>query len=204
MALKDIDIPEPIKLKFHNSFDIFDDEKLFQLCVDNPNMKIERSQEGELIVMLPVGMEGSSKENIVSGELYLWNKEKKAGVAFNSNAGFTLPNRAMRSPDAAFVFKESWKKLPIEERKKFGHICPEFVVEVRSESDSLIVLKDKMLEWIENGANLAWLIDPIEEKAYIYRPNNDIEIINSFNESISGESVLPDFQLDLSLLNEEI
>lgn len=204
MAVNNINTFEPIQIKFNKSFNVFNDNDLFNLCMENENFKIERTSNGELIFMSPVGIAGSSRENVISTELQIWNKEKKLGIVLNSSAGFTLANNAMRSPDAAFIKKESWQKLPEEEREKFGSICPEFIVEVRSKSDRLNILHDKMIEWIENGAELAWLIDPIEKKAYIYRPNSEVELMDSFEGTLSGESILPGFNFELSLLKENI
>ena len=180
-----------------------DDDKLFELCMKNKDIRFERMPEGELIVMLPVGSEGSARESIIILRIGIWNDKYKLGKVFSSSGGFTLPDGAMRSPDVAFINTERWKALPLLKRKKFAPICPDFVAELRSESDNLQDLKEKMNEWITNGCRLAWLIDPLEEKAYIYRANSDINTIDSFNEKLFGEDVLPNFVLDLKEFREE-
>ncbi len=194
---------EPIVLDFQGIVDLRDDDKLFDLCIKNRETRIERTMEGEIILMLPVGGEGSSREGILTAYFVNWNKDKKLGKVFSPTGGFVLPSGAMRSPDVSFIKMDRWKAIPLLKRKKFLPICPDFVVELRSESDSLKKLKDKMTEWMANGCRLAWLIDPLEEKAYIYKPNKEIEEISSFNEKLSGENVLPGFELDLSGLREE-
>jgi len=192
-----------IFLDFDGIIDITSDQ-LFELCGQNRELRIERTEEGKLAIMLPVGGEGSSKEMTIEGELYQWNKKTRLGIVFNSSGGFTLTNGAVRSPDAAFIVKTKWKALSILKRKKFAPICPDFVAELRSETDRLNALKEKMVEWMNNGCRLGWLIDPMEEKAYIYRPDQEVQIINSFREKLYGEAVLPGFELDLSeLLNED-
>ncbi|GMT49198.1 MAG: hypothetical protein IEMM0008_0737 [bacterium] len=194
---------EPIVLDFQGIADLKDDDKLFDFCLQNRELRIERTEEGKLIIMLPVGGEGSSREFGLSGLFYIWNKKHKLGKVFSPTGGFILPSGAMRSPDVSFIKMDRWKAIPLLKRKKFLPICPDFIGELRSESDGLIKLKEKMTEWMANGCSLGWLIDPIEEKAYIYRPNRDIEEVASFSEKLSGEDVLPDFELDLKELREE-
>ncbi len=194
---------EPLVLDFEGIIDFTDDDKLFDFCVQNRDLRIERTREGKLIIMLPVGGEGSKKEGLLTILIGSWNRENKLGTVLSPSGGFIMPSGAMRSPDVSFVKIDRWKAVPLLKRKKFLPICPDFVVELRSESDHLKKLKDKMMEWMANGCLLAWLIDPLEEKAYIYRPNKEIEEIGSFNEKLSGEDVLPGFELDLSELQEE-
>lgn len=203
MAVKITEPIDPIKIKLNAHFDLTNNDDFFQFCADNPDINVERTQDGELVFMAPVGSDGSLNEEILSGELYLWNKEKKLGFVFSPSAGFTLKNNAMRSPDAAFIYKDKWTSLSKDQREKFAPICPDFVVEIRSQSDRLSLLQDKMLEWIENGAELAWLLDPLEEKAYIYRLNKRLEEIYSFDGQLSGENILPGFIFDLTLLKKE-
>jgi len=179
------------------------DDQLYEFCIKNDEVCIERTQEGELVMMLPVGSEGGSRESDLIYFLQHWNKKYKLGKVFSSSAGFTLSNGAMRSPDVAFIIKERWKALPLLQRKKFAPICPDFIVELRSETDNLGRLKQKMEEWIENDCRLGWLIDPLEEKAYIYKPDETTQIIDSFDEKLSGEKLLPSFELSLSELRVE-
>lgn len=125
---------------------------------------------------------------------------KDLGVGFDSSGGFRLPDTSMRAPDAAWVRMERWQQLSIKEQEKFAPLTPDFVIEIRSKSDSLPELNNKMLKWTANGCRLAWLIDPLEQKAYVYTPDGLTETLNSFDETLSGGEVLPGFQLDLSVL----
>ncbi|GMT49109.1 MAG: hypothetical protein IEMM0008_0648 [bacterium] len=193
---------EPIVLDFQGIVDLGNDDKLFDFCLQNREFRIERTEEGKLIIMLPVGGEGSKKEGLLTILIGSWNRKSKLGTVLSPSGGFILPSGAMRLPDVSFITNERWKAIPLLKRKKFLHICPDFVVELRSESDNLQKLKNKMIEWMENGCRLAWLIDPLEEMAYIYRPNKEIEEIASFNEKLSGEDVLPELRLDLNELLE--
>src|SRR5271169_3004340 len=182
----------------------FTDDQLFKFCAVNRDLRIERTREGKLIIMAPMGGEGGNNESILIAELVNWNKKYELGMTFSSATGYKLPNGAMLSPDASFITSEKWKFLTKEQRKKFLPLCPDFIAELRSESDSIKVLKAKMAEWMENGCRLAWLIDPLEEKAYIYRPNKEIEIVDTFDKKLSGEDLLPGFELDLSEFREQM
>ena len=178
----------------------FTKEQLFELCVTNKKMAIEWSAKKELIIMPPTGTETGSYELNAGSILWNWAKRTGLGIGFSSSAGFTMPNGSMRSPDAAWITTERWNALTKEEKKKFAPICPDFVIEIRSESQLLKHCQEKMLEWIENGCRLAWMIDSVEQKAYIYRPNKVVEIVNSFENCLKGEDVLPEFELDLRIL----
>lgn len=170
-------------------------------CLRNKHLRIERDKFGNVIVMPPVHTSTGDKETTVQGMVFLWNLTAKMGKVFNSSTGFTLPNRAMRAADTAFVSWERWEKLTEKEKNSFAPVCPDFVVEIRSDSDkSLKKLKEKMEEWIENGARLGWLVDTFEQKTYIYRANGSIEIAEGFDKTLSGEDVLPGFAFDLSLI----
>ena len=130
----------------------------------------------------------------------LWNRQTGLGLVFDSSTGFKLPNGAVRSPDASWIRKERWDTLAPADRKKFAPLCPDFVVELRSETDNLEKLREKMAEYIENGCQLAWLIDPTEQNAYIYRPGRTVEEIADFDQRLSGENVLVGFEFELSIL----
>ncbi len=201
-VIEKIRVDKPITIDLKGIIDL-DDDQLYDLCIRNKELRFERSNMEELAIQLPVGSEGGNREFNLMGLFYVWNKEYNLGKVFSSSTGFTLPNGAMRSPDASFITHTRWKAISKEERKKFAPICPDFIVELRSKSDEIEGLKKKMTEWMNNGCRLAWLIDPIEEKAYIYRPNKDTETINSFELVLSGENVLPDFELPLSELIED-
>ena len=201
-VIEKIRVDKPITIDLKGIIDL-DDDQLYDLCIRNKELRFERTNQEELVIQLPVGSGGGAKENTLSFFITAWNREKKSGIVFSPSTGFTLPNGAMRSPDVSFIRHERWKALSKEDKKKFAHICPDFIAELLSESDSIDHLKDKMIEWMDNGCRLAWLIDPIEEKAYIYRPDKETETIDTFDTVLSGENVLPDFELPLPELNED-
>jgi Uma2 family endonuclease len=185
----------PLKIRLHQSMKMTD-EQFFDFCQLNQDVNIERNSHGELIFMSPTGAEGEERNFNLVGQLWLWTKQDSTGVGFGSSGGFTLPNGAVRSPDAAWIDKKRWQQIDNNLRKKFAPICPDFVVELRSETDSLQILQDKMQEYIDNGASLGWLIDPIKQKVYIYRPNTDVEELDH-PISLDGENVLSGFVLNL-------
>ena len=166
-------------------------------CEQNHKVRIERTAGGELEIMPPAGMYTGNRNIKISSRLYVWAKRDGTGEAFDSSAGFTLPNGAIRSPDASWIPKSRLAELTTEDKSGFGHICPDFVVELRSRSDRLSVLRAKMEEYIENGARLGWLIDPRDRRVYVYRPNYEVEILES-PETVSAEPELAGFTLELS------
>ncbi len=176
------------------------DDELFRLCAANRDLRIERDSQGNLILMAPAGGETSARNSLFIADLVIWNRETRLGIAFDSNGGFVLPNGAMRAPDASWIPIERWNQLSAEQRKKFLPLCPDFVIELRSPSDRLKDLQKKMQEWMDNGCRLGWLIDPVEEKTYVYRENGGNSVVESFDETISGEDVLPGFVLELKEL----
>jgi|SRR6478672_9809775 len=175
------------------------DEQFFQLCQHNRDLRFERSASGELIIMPPTGSDIGSRNIDLSYQLQGWSRQNSLGLAFDSSTGFKLPNGANRSPDAAWVKRERWDALTTEEKEKFAPLCPDFVVELRSKTDSLEKLQAKMREYIENGARLGWLLDRKNQRVEIYRMNGEIEILQSPS-SLSGEDVLPGFVLDLKTI----
>ncbi|MFM6280994.1 MAG: Uma2 family endonuclease, partial [Dolichospermum sp.] len=150
---------------------VMTDDQFFDFCQLNRHFRIERNQIGGLFIMSPTGSETEERNFNLIVQLGIWTKQDGTGVGFGSSGGFTLPNGAVRSPDAAWIKRTKWEIIPAEKRKKFAPICPEFVVELRSENDSLSTLKEKMQEYIDNGTQLAWLIDRKQRKVFIYRPN---------------------------------
>lgn len=176
------------------------DEEFFWFCQENKDLRIERNENLEIIIMAPVGTFGGYKSGEAFGQLLLWNKKSKTGKVFDSSTGFTLPNRAMLSPDASWISNERWATVPKQEYHRFAHVCPEFVIEVRSKNDTLEDLKAKMNVWISNGAQLAWLIDPFEKQVYIYRISKDIIVLNGFTEHLKAEAPVLGFELDLNAL----
>ncbi|MBE8985915.1 Uma2 family endonuclease [Nostoc sp. LEGE 12450] len=183
--------PSTLKLKIDLT-----DEQFFQMCQKNRDYRFERTASGELLIMPPTGSDTGNRNFDMVVELGIWNKQTKLGKGFDSSTGFTLPNGAERSPDASWVKIERWNALTPEQQEKFAPICPDFVVELRSRTDSLKELQEKMQEYIENGAKLGWLIDRKNKRVEIYRPGKDVEILDNPT-SLSGENVLPGFVLNL-------
>lgn len=172
-------------------------EQFQQIAAVNRDLRLERTATGELIVMPPTGSETGNRNLDISGQLWLWNRQTKLGVVFDSSSGFKLPNGADRSPDASWVKLERWQTLTPKEREGFAPLCPDFVVELRSKSDNMEPLREKMREYITNGSRLGWLIDRKNQKVEIYRQNQDVEILDH-PRTLSGEEVLPGFVLDLT------
>lgn len=175
------------------------DEEFYELCQKNEEFLIERSSVGELIVLPLADAETSHRNFVLTGEFGQWAEQNGQGMGFASSTGFTLPNGAIRSPDLAWIKGGRWEALSKKARQKFAHICPDFVVELRSKTDRLKTLQAKMAEYLENGAQLGWLIDPIERKVHIYRLNQDVEILHD-PDTVSGDPVLPGFTLPLSVV----
>ena len=173
------------------------EDEYFEFCVSQHELRIEMTKEGQMIVMMPVGGEGSNRNFILTARLGAWAETNQSGIGFDATVGFRLPNKAKRGPDAAWVKRERWDALTPKERKKFPPLCPDFVVELRSDTDRLAKLQDKMQEYIDNGAQLGWLIDPIEKRVHVYRPGQPIEILDHPTE-ISGEPLLSGFVLKLA------
>jgi len=173
------------------------DEQFYQLCQTNRDVRFERTAKGELIIMPPTGGETGERNWELAGQLWNWNRQTKQGKGFDSSTGFKLPNGAYHSPDAAWVKLERWEALTLEQRQKFPPLAPDFVVELRSASDDLKPLQDKMQEYIDNGVCLGWLIDPHSHRVEIYRPGSEVEVLQSPT-VLSGEDVLPGLVLDLN------
>ena len=173
------------------------DDAFYQLCRNNPDIKFERTATGELVVMSPVGGEGGKREADLITDLNIWNRQAKLGVVFSSSAGFKLPNGADRSPDAAWVKQERWDALSPEQQRKFPPIAPDFVIELRSESDDLEELRAKMQEYRDNNVILGWLINPKDQQVEVYRQGQPVELLAA-PESLSGEAILPGFNLELN------
>lgn len=171
-------------------------------CEANDELRIERDSKGVIYIMAPLHTESGRKESILNYLVSAWNYQTKLGEVFSSSAGFTLANNAMRSPDVSWISKQRYAQLPKEERMQFAHICPDFVIELRSDSDTLKSLKTKMEEWRSNGCRLGFLIDPFSERAYIYREGTELVEEKDFNAKLSGEDVLPEFELDLGVLKD--
>ena len=171
-------------------------EQFYQLCEENPDLKLERNAKGELIVMPPTGGETGKSNSTANAQIWTWNDRTELGEVFDSSTGFTLPNKADRSPDVSWVEKSRWSALTPEQREKFIPLCPDFVIELVSPSDSLKKTQEKMQEYMENGCRLGWLINSKKREVEIYRPGQDVEVLQS-PLTLSGENVLPGFVLNL-------
>jgi Uma2 family endonuclease len=176
-----------------------DDDELLAFCAKNRELRIERTKDGELIIMPPTGSETGRKNFALIGKLAVWVERDGTGVGFDSSTGFILPNGAERAPDAAWVKKERWFALSEEQRQKFAPLCPDFVVELRSPTDTLAELCDKLEEYIESGARLGWLIDPFERRVHVYQPGRPPEVLADPGE-VAGDPVLPGFVLPLDVI----
>ncbi len=172
------------------------DEQFFELCQINSDLRLERNQKGDIIIMPPTGGETSNRNSEITRQLGNWARRDTIGAAFDSSAGFTLPNGADRSPDAAWVSHERLSLLTPEQKKKFIPLCPDFVIELLSPTDSLAATQAKMVEYLDNGARLGWLIHPEAKRVYIYRPGAAVEELKDLTH-LSADPELPGFTLDL-------
>lgn len=172
------------------------DDQFFELCQLNRDLRLERTAEGDIIVMPPTGFETGSRNSSITGQLHNWATKDGTGVACDSSTGFKLPNGAERSPDAAWITRERLAQLTPEQKQKFLPLCPDFVIELRSASDKLETLQAKMDEYIENGARLGWLIDPQTRCVHIYRSGAAVETREDVS-NISADPELSGFVLDL-------
>ena len=171
-------------------------ERYRAFCQANPNLRIEMTATGEIIVMPAAHSRTGEQNSEISMQLGIWARKDGRGVAFDSSAGFDLPNGSNRSPDAAWVLETRITVLPPLEQDGYLPLCPDFVIELRSRSDSLPGLKEKMQEYMENGARLGWLIDPVAQQVFVYLPGKEPEYM-ARPDRLSGEDVLPNFVLEL-------
>jgi Uma2 family endonuclease len=174
----------------------FSDDEFFDFCMANEGMNIERNSKREIIIMPPTSYESGFQELDLCFYVKLWNHTHKGGIMFSSQTGFTLPNQAIRSPDCSWISWERHNQLSEEDRKKFAHIAPDFVAEIKSPSDSWKGLQFKMVEYIENGVQLGWLIDVSKQKIMIYTPDNMEPQEQNFG-IIDGGNVLVGLEIDL-------
>lgn len=188
--------PDPLVLHLGPVVQRMSDEEFYQFCQLHPDLRIERTSEGDLIIMPPTGGETGRSNFNLSGLFSNWVMADGTGVGFDSSTEFALPNGACRSPDVAWVRNERWEALTAGERKRFPPLCPDFVIELRSDTDRLSTLQAKMQEYIDNGAQLGWLIDPLKKKVWVYRPNAEVECLDN-PESVNGDPVLAGLVLPL-------
>jgi Uma2 family endonuclease len=172
------------------------EQQFFELCQLNRDLRIERTSQGDLVIMPPTDGETGRMNFELTALFGRWVHADGSGVGFDSSTGFTLRNGANRSPDLAWVKRQRWEALTQEQRRGFAPLCPDFVLELRSPSDSLAYVQAKMREYLDNGAQLGWLIDPIEKKVYVYRPQAPVECLDD-PPTLSGDPVLPGFVIDL-------
>lgn len=175
------------------------DRQFYDLCLANPDLKIERTAQGELIFMPPTGGETGKRNATLTSRFVIWNESANLGEVFDSSTCFKLPNGANRSPDVAWVCQERWNALSPEAREQFPPISPDFVLELMSPSDTLTVTQAKMHEYIDNGVRLGWLINRQQSFVEVYRPHQPVSRLDS-PQTLSEEEVLPGFTLDLSAI----
>ncbi len=187
-----------ILVQIPNTLRVTDDQFL-ELVRANPDLRMERTAEGELIIMSPTGSEGGNYNAELTTDFGIWNRQAKLGKIFDSSTGFKLPNGATRAPDTAWVKQARWDALTPEQQKGFAPLCPDFVLELASETDDIEILQAKMQEYLENGCFLGWLIDPETRQVEIYRPDQEVEVLQN-PESLSGEDILPGFTLNLETI----
>jgi Uma2 family endonuclease len=171
--------------------------QFYEFCLANRDLRIERTASGEVIIMPPAFSDTGNRNFNIAAQLGVWTEQDRTGIGFDSSAGFTLPNGATRSPDASWIKLERWNALTEDQKASFAPICPDFVIELRSSSDTLTRLRDKMQEYIANGVSLGWLIDRKNRTVYIYRPDREPELLEN-PETVSGEPELPGFVLRLA------
>ena len=191
LALPEID--QPIRIRFEHPLT---DDELLRFCAENDPLRVERDKNGDLIVMTPTGLEGGGVEGDVFGELRNWALQDGRGKAYGPNAGVTLPDSSVRAADASWVSWQRLNALTPEQRKTFAPVCPEFVIEVRSESDSLRELQAKMQMWIANGVEVAWLVDPSRKAVEVYRPGREAEVLEG-GSAVEGDGPVAGFVLEL-------
>ena len=196
-----LDVDKDTRYTIQNYRDNMTDSEFMEFCMVNKRMRIERDQNQNIIIMAPLTGFSSYYEGKPFSKLDYWTENIYGkGVSFNSSVGFNLPNGSTRMPDACWISPERWANVTEEDMEKFLTVIPDFVIEVRSKIDRLSRLQDKMLEWIESGVRLAWLINPKDKQSIIYRSNGTIEIIDGFENVLNGEDVAPGFEFDLKIL----
>ena len=172
-------------------------QEFYEFCLANRDLRIERTDKGEVIIMPPAFSDTGNRNFNIAVQLGIWADQDATGLGFDSSAGFTLPNGATRSPDASWISLSRWNVLTDEQKASFAPICPDFVIELRSASDRLNDLQEKMLEYLMNGILLGWLIDRKNRQVYVYRPNQDVEILDN-PETVKGDPELPGFGLQMA------
>ena len=194
MVLNDIETNSPIRIQPVRPMT---DEEYYRFCVANPDLRIERTAEGEIVIMPPTGFDTAGRNADLTAQLYTWARRDGRGRAADSNVEYILPSGAARSPDASWVLRHRLARLTADQRKKFPPLCPDFVVELRSPSDRLRQVQAKMREWMDNGARLGWLIDPESRIVYVYRPGKTTERLVD-PDRVEGEAPVDGFVLEMA------
>jgi Uma2 family endonuclease len=206
IAIADTVIPVPftddtrsvrLHFDFENQKRKLTPDEFWEFCAKNRKLRAELTKDGDVIIMAPTGFESSELNSEINFQLQSWARRNGTGTVTESNGAYVLPNGATYAPDAAWTQNERLEKFTSEEKQKFLLLCPDFVIELRSSSDNLGNLKQKMQDWIDNGVRIAWLIDPFQKKVHIYTPDREPEISDD-PKSVSGENVLPGFELNLT------
>jgi Uma2 family endonuclease len=196
LLVKSVKTPLPIDLSSLIDLSQMSDAQFYEFCLTNPDLRIERNANGEIVVMPPAFSDTGNRNGRIFGQLFVWAEADGTGEVFDSSSGFTLPNGAMRSPDAAWILSERWNALLPEQQASFAPIAPDFVVELRSSSDTLASLQDKMAEYVANGVQLGLLIDRKSRQVHIYRPEQAPKILEE-PESVNCGPELPGFELKM-------
>jgi Uma2 family endonuclease len=176
---------------------LFSDDQFYEFCRLNGDLDIERTAQGDLLIMAPASFRTSHLNLRIAAQLDQWAERDGTGVATESSGGFILPNSAMRAPDAAWIRRDRLTTVPQEQQERFLPLCPDFAIELRSSSDTLGAAQSKMREYLDNGLRLGWLIDPFARRVYVYRPGADVDVLED-PAGVDGAPVLPGFRLDLS------
>jgi len=188
IAIADTVIPVPftddtrsvrLHFDFENQMRRLTPDEFWEFCAKNRKLRAELTRDGDVIIMAPAGFESSELNSEINFQLQSWARQNGTGLVTESNGAYILPNGAVRAPDAAWILKSRVEVFDDDAREKFLPLCPDFVIELRSSSDNLTNLKQKMQEWIDNGARLAWLIDPLRKQVHIYRPEREPEILEN-------------------------
>lgn len=197
LLVKSIEGALPIDLSSLTTPATMSDQQFYEFCRTNPDLRIERNASGEIIVMPPAFSDTGNRNGRIFGQLYVWSEANGTGEAFDSSSGFTLPNGATRSPDVAWILSARWQALTPEQQASFAPVAPDFVVELRSSSDTLVSLQEKMEEYVANGVRLGVLIDRKNRRVYCYRPSQELETLDN-PDAVSCDPEMPAFVLQMA------
>lgn len=198
-ATLDISVPAPVVVHFEPSKLLMNDEEFFRFCQLNPELRIERTSGGDILVIAPSGGKTGRRNARLTAAFVNWAEKDGSGQFFDSSTEFILPNGAGRAPDLSWIRNDRWFALTEKQQEQFPPLCPNFIVELRSPTDRLETLRAKMKEYAANGAELGWLIDPRERKVHIFRPGLEPEVLDN-PQQVSGEPLLKGFVLDVQVL----